>query len=336
VRGTVLTPHTVLLTGCGGAALPALIDGLRRKGCRTVGVDADPNAAGLYLVDRAYRVPFADDPAFASALRRICIAEDVAAVVPLVDEELLPAAGIAAELGIALIGPRPPFTALCLDKYSLMQALAVAAIPVPVTRLVRDGIGDMSFPVIVKPRVGRGSRGVQILASRRDWDEYLASMRVDQDAMLVQTFVEGPEFTVSTVVWRDGDVRAVVPKEVIDKRGITRVATTRRNSEIDTVCRAIQKQLRADGPFNVQLRLDSADGTPFIFEINPRFSTTITLTQSAGVDELGSLLDLAFGREPPAQAWHWQEDVTLIRRTVDAFIAGTQYKERRAALEILP
>ena len=100
---------------------------------------------------------------------------------------------------------------------------------------------------------------------------------------------------MSVVVWRDGIVRAVVPKEIIDKRGITRLAVTRKNDAIDRLCRNIQERLRADGPFNVQLRLD-ANGTPLPFEINPRFSTTVTLTQAAGVDELGSLVDMALGR----------------------------------------
>ena len=69
-------------------------------------VDADSNAAGLYLADRGYRVPLAADPAFPGVLRAICRAEGVAALVPLVDEELLPVARLAAEEGIALIAPQ--------------------------------------------------------------------------------------------------------------------------------------------------------------------------------------------------------------------------------------
>lgn len=327
-----MTQSSILLTGAGGAALPSLIDGLRAKGYRVVAVDADPNAAGLYLADRGYRVPFAADPAFPDALRAICHAERVAALVPLVDEELLPVARLAEEEGIALIAPQKTFTALCLDKYALMQRLAGAGVPVPQTRLLRDGWDGMSFPLILKPRTGRGSRGVRVVATPDELETYLATVRPGADTTLIQHCMEGTEYTVSVVVWRDGIVRAVVPKEIIDKRGITRLAVTRKNDAIDRLCRNIQERLRADGPFNVQLRLD-ANGTPLPFEINPRFSTTVTLTQAAGVDELGSLVDMALGRTVVAESWVWREGVTLVRRTVDAFLNVDEYAARRKTVE---
>jgi carbamoyl-phosphate synthase large subunit len=331
-----LSPTTVLLTGAGGAALPALIDRLRGGGYRVVAVDADANAAGLYLADRGYRIPFANDPEFVAVLRRVCRAEEVRALVPLVDEELLASAQLASELGIALIGPCPAFIGLSLDKYALMKRMAAAGLPTPNTRLLNAGLEGMQFPIILKPRVGRGSRGIKVLWNRGELDAYVESVQPDGQATLLQSYVQGVEYTVSVVAWRDGQVRAVVPKEVIDKRGITRIAITRRIDAIDLLCRAIQQRLRADGPFNVQLRLDPTDGTPLTFEINPRFSTTITLTQAAGVDELGSLVDMALGRETPSSAWEWKEGVTLIRRTVDSFITANAYRERRREIESPP
>lgn len=329
-----MTNPTILLTGAGGAALPALIDGLRAKRYRVVAVDADANAAGLYLADRGYRIPFAADPEFAPAMRRICRAEKVAALVPLVDEELLPTAQLAADLGIPLIGPQPAFTALCLDKFVLMQRLKEIGVPVPDTRLLKSGVQGMHYPLILKPRTGRGSRGIKIVSNQSELDVHLAT-HPDAEATMVQHCVQGTEYTVSAVAWRDGATRAVVPKEIIDKRGITRLAVTRKHDAIDRLCRTIQERLRADGPFNVQLRLD-ADGTPLPFEINPRFSTTVTLTQAAGVDELGSLVDLALGRPVDAERWQWRAGVTLVRRTVDAFLDVDDYIARRKVVEQIP
>lgn len=324
---------TILLTAAGGAALPALIAGLQVKGHRVIAVDADPNAAGLYLADRGYRIPFANDAEFAPTMRKILKTEDVRFVVPLVDEELLPLTDIAHEMNIAIIGPRRDFMALCLDKYPLMQRMAENGLPVPATRLLRNGIQDMSFPLILKPRTGRGSRGIKVVYTQAQLDEYLATAQPDKNATMVQTYVEGIEFTVSVVVSLDGVIRAVVPKEIIDKRGITRMAVTRRHDAIDRLCRTIQECLKADGPFNVQLRIDGASNVPFTFEINPRFSTTVTLTQAAGVDELGSLIDLALGTKLSEDCWKWREGVTLVRRTVDAFLDFDSYSQRRKLIE---
>jgi hypothetical protein len=123
----------------------------------------------------------------------------------------------------------------------------------------------------------------------------------------------------------DGEVQAVVPKQIISKVGVTKAAVTRRNDKIEALCKAIQKCFRADGPFNVQLVLDK-DGEPWPFEINPRFSTSITLTNAAGADELGGLLSQAlFGRDS-YRVPLWQEGVVLIRHTTDQFISEEQFK----------
>ena len=65
------------------------------------------------------------------------------------------------------------------------------------------------------------------------------------------------------------DAYQPVPKEIIVKRGITRLAVTRRHASIDALCRRLQAALRADGPFNVQLRLHPVTGEALRFG-NPR------------------------------------------------------------------
>jgi hypothetical protein len=121
--------------------------------------------------------------------------------VPLVDEELLAASTLAVEMSIALIGPRAAFTEMCLDKYLLMQSLAAQGLPVPPTRLLRAGIQDMDFPLILKPRVGRGSRGVKIISSRSDWDAYIVLDLVRH----VETFVRRYQPT-TVLTHHSGDV----------------------------------------------------------------------------------------------------------------------------------
>ena len=137
---------TVLVTGAGGAALPALIDGLHADGHRVIAVDADPNAVGLYLADRGYRIPFAAADEFVPALRRICSAEKVGVLIPLVDEELLGIAALGVELQIPMIGPVAEFTGLCLDKFELMRRMSEAGLPTPLTRLLSEGTAGCRFP----------------------------------------------------------------------------------------------------------------------------------------------------------------------------------------------
>jgi carbamoyl-phosphate synthase large subunit len=125
-----------------------------------------------------------------------------------------------------------------------------------------------------------------------------------------------------------GQVRAVVPKRVICKRGITRIAVTEYSNAIDRVCREVQEKLHANGPFNVQCIIKG--GVPYIFEINPRFSTTTVLTIEAGVDEVGGLIAEAMGE--PYEWGDFQNGVTLVRRTEHVFMGWGEYEKRRGEL----
>ena len=315
---------TVLLTGGGGPAIAGMISVLRKWGYRIVAIDMLPFSSGFYLADRAYVVPAGNALDFLPRLQEICRAEKVDAVISVVDEEL-PHVLELESMGIAVIQPRLAFVQFSLDKLRCMRELRAAGINAPQTWMLNELPADAHYPLFVKPRVGRGSRGCGKVGSSAELEAFVAASSYAPDKLLAQTFADGIEFTVSVIVWRDGEVQAVVPKQIISKVGVTKVAVTRRNAKIEALCTAIQERFKADGPFNVQLVLDR-DGEPWPFEINPRFSTSITLTNAAGADELGGLLSQAlFGRNsysiPP-----WQEGVVLVRHTTDQFISESQFK----------
>ena len=317
---------TVLLTAGGGSPIPWLIRTLREKGVRVLTADMDPMAAGLYLADRGFVIPHGKSDKFVPVLRRICREEHVDIIIPLADEELINATELERD-GIIVLLPRKEFIKMCLDKYSLMRQLDSFGIPVPRTRLASQGLGSLCFPLILKPRQGRGSRGVKLINSEKEFHEALKNKLYSRDELIVQQYVDGMEYTISVVVWRDGEVQAVVPKEIIHKQGITRLAVTRKNLEIDTICRKIQDSLHADGPMNVQLRIDSSTGIPYVFEINPRFSTTVTLTVRAGIEEIYGLLRQALYGRGDYSFGNCEEGVVLIRQTFDEFIREEDFNK---------
>jgi carbamoyl-phosphate synthase large subunit len=324
------TKTTVLITGAGGAAVPSLIELLRRKGYRVLAADMNPDAVGFYVADRGFVIPGGLSPDFASVIDNICTKEAVRVIIPLVDEELVNACELEAR-GYSVILPKVQFISTCLDKYLLMQELQNVGINVPETRLVKDGWNGMDFPIVIKPRTGRGSRGLGIMRTEEKLLSFIKASSYAPEELIVQEFISGKEYTISVVVWRDGEVQAVVPKEIISKQGITKIAVTRKNQQIDTLCRTVQERLNADGPFNVQLKFDPEKNEPMIFEINPRFSTSITLTIAAGVDELNGIIEQAlYGKRE--DNWEcWKEGIVMIRQSVDMFMNENEFcvKKRR-------
>lgn len=314
---------TVLLTGAGGPASAGMVSVLRKWGYRIIAVDMRRYASAFYLADKAYVIPAGNSPEFLPALQQICDKESVDAIVSVVDEEL-PHTLEMEPRGVQVIQPRSEFVALCLDKYRCMAELRKIGINAPQTWLATEIAPDACYPLFIKPRIGRGSRGIGKVNSRDELKSFLATSAYPAEQLLAQEFLAGTEFTVSVVVWRDGEVQAVVPKEIISKVGITKLAVTRQNQRIHDLCITIQKQFAADGPFNVQLSLNEA-GEPSPFEINPRFSTSITLTMAAGIDELGGLLSQALFGKKSHRFSGWKEGIVLIRHTTDQFMAEQEY-----------
>ncbi|MGW8437860.1 ATP-grasp domain-containing protein [Nocardiopsis sp. NPDC055879] len=322
---------SILVTAAGAEGTAGKILGLRDAGYRVVAVDTDPEATGLYLADQAYVVPPGQSPEYVPEITRICAAERIRAIVPLVDEELV-AVWALAKLGIQILLPHADLVTRCLDKLTLMEFLDETGVSVPRTRLATRGTEDLAFPVIGKPRRGRGSRGVFLARHPSELKEAMGRSAADPDQIIVQEYVTGPEFSVSVVAWRDRRIQAVVPKEVVFKNGSSRYAISRHDSVVTEECVKAAHALDADGPLNVQLRVD-ASGTPYVFEINPRFSGSAILTAAAGVDEIGGLLAQALDDHRSVVRDSWHEGVAMIRHSTETFVAEPTFTDRHRSLE---
>ena len=322
----------IMLTGAGGPAMMGMINILKEWGYRVIAVDMQRFASGFFLADSAYVIPAGNDPKFLSCIMKICVSEKVDAVISVVDEEL-PHLYELESLGIMVIQPELNFVKFCLDKYRCMNDLRSMELNAPQTWMLEEiqNINDI-YPLFIKPRFGRGSRGCKKVNSKAELDIFLSQTNYTPQQLLAQTFITGTEFTVSVVVWRNGVVQAVVPKEIISKVGVTKAAVTKYNLEIERLCKLIQEKFAANGPFNVQLILDK-EGIPWVFEINPRFSTSITLTNACGLDELGGLLSQSLFGYESYSFQNWKEGIVLIRHTKDQFISLSEFEAVNSKLD---
>jgi carbamoyl-phosphate synthase large subunit len=308
----------IVLTGGGGAGTIEAVKALKAEGYGVVTADATPSSAGLSFADRAYVVPFGADDQFIPALRELIRREQPDYLVPLVDEEIPKVhAFVRAEApAIKVVAPSPEFCDLVLDKWTMARALDEHGLSVAPTWLASDA-GAATYPAIVKPRQGRGSRGLAFLDSPADLAAYLAAAPKSADHFIVQPRLTGPEFTTSVVVGLDNTLLSIVPKEAVDKRGITQIGVTRAVPEIDQLCRDLTLKLAPHGPFNVQLILGT-DRVPRVIEINPRYSTTIALTIAAGVNEIDAVLRHDRGL-PPGQVT-FEPDLMMLRYTAQIYV----------------
>jgi len=294
---------TVLVTGVGGAGGIGAVRSLReRAGHEVIGVDMDPEAPGLHLADDGVTVPAATDDAWADELADAVEQFDVDVVVPTVDEELAEIDRLRNTLeDTPVVAPRSEVIDVSLDKYRTHERLAAAGHPVPDTWLgsEHDAVDPSAFPLLVKPRRGRGSRGIQRVDDQSELLAHLDASDYDPDELLLQEFIDGAEFTTSVVATQGGRLLGIVPKEALEKDGSTVTGVTRRSPAVRAECKALAETLDPRGPINVQ-QMVAEDGTPYTIEINPRFSSTSCLTAAAGVDEFDLLVRDALGESVEA------------------------------------
>ena len=182
----------VLVTGAGGPAGRAVAAQLKARGIPVLGTDIRelPAGAGLTVVP----VPPASDPDLVSALRRLVVQEGINLVIPTVSEELPQLAAYRAAFGTevrVIIGDPGP-VALANDKLFTAWQLQSAGVPVPRFGVPGDfadaeaAMAALGGPVVVKPRVSRGGRGVIVIDGSKEVDWHHLP-----DGQIVQEFIPG-------------------------------------------------------------------------------------------------------------------------------------------------
>jgi carbamoyl-phosphate synthase large subunit len=263
-----------------------------------VAADADPTAAGIRLAPQGVMLPQADHPRFADALLGVTSAYGVAALIGTVAEELpaLVAAAPALEAnGVATWLPDLEAVRLCCDKAAFAELMHRSGVPHPATAAVAGEVGRVPGPWVVKPRSGRGSRGVRFLDTAGETVEALTR----DPELIAQTRLPGREFTADALVDRGGRLLTVVPRWRDEtKAGISVKGTTFDSEAVTAVTAAALTAVALTGPANVQ-GFVADDGTATVVEINPRFSGGLPLTLAAGADVVGTYL--AGVRDPHAE-----------------------------------
>ncbi|NHN60114.1 MULTISPECIES: ATP-grasp domain-containing protein [Halorussus] len=315
---------TVVVTGVGSTTAQSVLKGLRKQqtyDVEIIGVDINPstNIAGAYFCDHFERVaPATHTKQYLSDLRTIVDRYGVDLVIPIVDIEL----GVIAEHRnvfdeeVKILLPSEETIRICNDKYDTYEWFSATGIPTPTT-LSNPTLAEVldhfnSFPLVAKPTKGVSSRDVYEI---RNEDELCLLERIDTP--VVQPKLAGDEYTLDAFR-RDGQT-VVVPRQRVDTRsGISYKGRTVDEPRLIEYGKRIMDELNLFGPANIQCFVDSDGGINF-FEINPRFSGSLSLTIEAGVNSPRFALDWAADESSSIEQDF--EEVTMHRYWNEVFYA---------------
>ena len=251
---------TVLITGIGGdiAQSIATILAESRPEFRLIGVDMNDRHAGYLFVDELFKVPAASTIEYIDSIK-VLIKE------------------YSIDIGI--------------DKLKTIDFIASLDISVPWT-IKAEGVTPKFFPCIFKSQKGSGSKNVFIVENQED-ASFFANKFPDS---IFQELLKPDNQEITCAVYRAKNGKIAVLqllRELIG--GLTGWAKVVSNNKVLEMCESVAAGMNLSGSINIQLRL--TDKGPRIFEINPRFSSTVLMRHRIGFCDLLWAIDEAQGLE---------------------------------------
>lgn len=293
---------------------------LRGRG-KVLAADADANAPALQAADRAFVVPRFTDESYFGVLRDLCLRYNVHLVISLNDLELPLLARKKREFevdGVTLLVSEPEIVDACLDKWRCYRMLRDAGIRTPRTfHDLRDAksaakSGELAYPLVVKPRWGTASLGVEFVYSEEELDlaYRLLSQRLrrtilaevsaidSEHAILVQERIVGTEYGLDIVNNLQGDHVVTFVKQKLSMRaGETDKAMTVADPRLERIGAKIASVTRHVAILDCDVIVDH-EGHPAVIELNPRFGGGYPFSHVAGADVPAAIIAWMTNRQP--------------------------------------
>jgi len=169
----------VLITGCGAPGIKGTLYSLENnfdgRKIRTIGTDIKDEVVGKYLCNRFYKISKPSSPKYLADLLSICKEEAVQVLLPQNTAELSVLAEHKADfeaMGTTVAVSDKSAVEIANNKYELMKKAQELGVPLPSFHLANNfddlqgfaqQLGWPNRPVIVKPPISNGMRGLRII-----------------------------------------------------------------------------------------------------------------------------------------------------------------------------
>lgn len=319
-RGMDTSPINILLTSAGrrNYLIQLFKEALGGRG-KLIACDSCASAAALVEADEKVILPSADQPEYTDALTAICREHNVRLIFSLNDLEVTRLAARASYLramGSIAVVSSPQVVATCLDKWATFTFLRAHDIPTPNTyRTVADArdalrMGAIRFPLLVKPRWGSGSIGVEYVENDRELElayewgktrikQTILTRMLDhdpEDCLIIQEQLRGQEYGIDIVNDLAGRHICTFGRLKMAMRcGETERAMTIRDATLDTLGRRIAQHLGHLGIVDGDVIV--TDKGPHVLDLNPRFGGGYPFSHLAGANLPAAFIAWAGGEE---------------------------------------
>jgi carbamoyl-phosphate synthase large subunit len=294
-----------------GASAPAAINTIKslkmvNYPVKIISSDTNPISAGFYLSDAHEVLPEVDNQSYTTRLFEIISKHNIGILMPSSGYDIYNFSRNKVELlerGAVAVVSDEDVMEKCRDKMKTFTFLS-QKFASPYTTVDPNKI--IEFPLIAKPRFGKGSKGVVKI----DNDDDLQYVQSKNDNLIFQEYLPGTEYTIDVLSDLEGEPIIAVPRiRLQTKAGISTIGKIVKDDSISETCKSIAKYLKIIGPCCIQMK-ETKDGILKVVEVNPRLGGGTIFTALAGANFPSMILDMVKGKkiEPPVIS-----EITVVR-----------------------
>lgn len=258
------------------------------------GADITMSAPALMFCDHTVIVPRITDAAYIPCLQKVCTEQNINALVPTIDTDLLLLAQHRDAFGSTqVVVSKPEKIALCRDKRftaDYFHSIGLRS-PQPVDDWMKY---DGGYPAFIKPKDGSSS----IFAYKVENEKELESFAEQVPDYIIQPFISGTEYTVDIFCDFDGNPIYITPRiRLAVRAGEVLKTKITQDKQIIAEMQQLVKDYKPCGQITVQMIRQDSTGDDYYIEINPRFGGGAPLSIKAGADSAEALLRLLNGEK---------------------------------------
>lgn len=324
-----------LLVLAAGILQVPVIKRAHEMGIYVIAADGNPNACGLKYADKAIVVNITS----AADMLKVAMDEKIDGVIHPCSEVSMNVMGRINDV-LHLSGISEEQAIRATNKHLMREAFEKFGAPSPKSILTESAEdawnhlqNDFNTNAILKPSRNSGSRGISKVSkgfnggagtSKEEFQKcYEIALSESRDkSVLIEQFIEGPEFSIEIIVWNGQvNVLTVTDKKTTEAPHFVELGHNQPScypSEIvEKIKAAAVAGVKALGVNNCACHAEVKvqNGEPYIMEIGARmggdFISTILTPLSTGVDMIAAAVNCALGIKPCLQPTANQQGVCI-------------------------
>ena len=285
---------------------------------KVIATDMQLTAPAIYEADKYYIVPRITEPGYIDLILDICKKEEINAAISLIDPELNLLAKNQekfAQIGVTIIGSSYELCERALDKMQMYNWLKehgyhCARSYKSKEEFYKDlDVGNISFPVFVKPIRGSASIAVNIIEDRDTIDLLFKH----SDCLMIQEYLKGQE--IGADIYIDIVSHEVVSiftkKKLLMRAGETDKAVSFKDQKLfDLIERFV---LESGWSGQIDIDIFDINGEYYISEVNPRFGGGYPHAYECGCDHMKLIENNINGKANKKHIGDYDEGVYMMK-----------------------